>query len=410
MTDRANRIHVPLSDVSVIDCGQVIAGPLCATFLADLGADVVKIEPPNGEMYRSYRRTLNGEPYNPGFELFNRNKRALSVDLKSDDGGEIVHDLVEKTDVFVQNWPPGVAERLGVDYETLRNINEDLIYVHVTGYGQSGPMADLPGMDAMTQHVSGFTGLLGYDDDRPPIRSQSSLADYFAAYSATISVLGALIDRGSMGGQKVEISLLEALVHNVDAAYEFYNNLGEELERGGRNLYYQPDMLYGAAEAADGYVSVALLLYSGRIWRAYCELLDRPDLLEKERYQTVEGRIEHTERLCSKFEDWLRKQSVEDAVETLNNLGIPAAPSQTIAEAAEMDQMEHLGVFEEIDHPRYEKLTLTSTPLSLSESDVSLRSRAPFLGEHNRDVLREQGYDEDEIERLIERGILTETE
>lgn len=403
-------MHVPLSDVSVIDCGQVIAGPLCATFLADLGADVVKIESPNGEMYRSYRRTLNGEPYNPGFELFNRNKRALSVDLKSDEGGEIIHDLVEETDVFVQNWPPGVAQRLGVDYETLRDINEDLIYVHVTGYGQSGPMAKLPGMDAMIQHASGFTSLLGYDDDRPPIRSQSSLADYFAAYSATISVLGALIDRGSTGGQKVEISLLEALAHNLDAAYEFYNNLGEELERGGRNLYYQPDMLYGAAEAADGYVSVALLLYSNRIWRAYCELLDRPDLLEEERYQTVKGRVEDADRLRLRFEDWLSEQSVDDAVETLNELGIPAAPYQTIAEAAEMEHMDHLGVFEEIEHPRYEELTLTSTPLSLSESDVSLRSRAPFLGEHSRDVLRERGYDEDEIAELVERGVLTETE
>lgn len=401
-------MRVPLSDISVVDCGQVIAGPLCATFLADLGADVVKVEPPNGEMYRSYRRTLNGEPYNPGFELFNRNKRALSIDLKSDEGGALIHDLIEETDVFIQNWPPGVAERLGVDYDTLTDINEDLIYVHITGYGQSGPMAHLPGMDAMTQHVSGFTSILGYEDDRPPIRSQSSLADYFAAYSATVSVLGALIGRDDAGGQKVEISLLEALSHNLDAAYEFYNNLGEVPGKGGRNLYYQPDMLYGAAEAADGYVSVALLLYSERIWEAYCELLDRPELLEKERYQTTQGRAEDADHLCSQFEDWLREQPVSAAVERLNELGIPAAPYQTIEEAAEMEHMDHLGVFEEIDHPVYESLTLTSTPLSLSESDVSIRSRAPLLGEHNRDVLREQGYDDDEIDRLVEENVLSE--
>ena len=403
-----SRSDLPLSDVRVLDLGQAIAGPICGTFLADLGADVVKIERPSGDGYRVNRRDRDGVKYNPPFELFNRNKRSLCLDLKTDDGLDALYDLVERADVFIQNWPPGVAERLAVDYERLSELNEDLVYVHITGYGQSGPMAHLPGMDAMTQHVSGFTSLLGYEDDRPPIRAQSSLADYFAAYSSTISVLGALIGRDTAGGQKVEISLLEALAHNIDAAYEFYNNLGEEPGKGGRNLYYEPDMLYGAAEAADGYVSVALLLYSDRIWHAYCKLLDRPDLLETEQYRTVQGRVEDADVLRSKFEEWLVEQSVDDAVETLNDLGIPAAPYQTIKEAADMDHMDHLGVFEEIDHPVYETLTLTSTPLSLSESDVSLRHRAPLLGEHNRDVLREHGYDEDEIDRLVESGVLTE--
>ena len=399
---------MPLKHITVIDCGQVIAGPLCATFLADLGADVIKVEPPSGEMYRGYRRTLNGEPYNPGFELFNRNKRAVSLDLKSDDGVSLVHELVADADVFIQNWPPGVASRLGVDYETLSSLNDDLVYVHITGYGNAGPMADLPGMDAMTQHVSGFTSLLGYEDDRPPIRSQSSLADYFSAYSAAVSVLGALIGRDRIGGQKVEISLLEALSHNIDGAYEFYNNLGEVPGRGGRSLYYQPDMLYGAAEAADGYVSVALLLYSERIWRAYCEVLDEPALYERDEYQTTEGRVADADALRERFEAWLATQPVDEAVETLNEHGIPAAPCQRIDEAAEMEQMEHLGVFETFDHPRYGSLTLTSTPLSLSESDVSLRHRAPFLGEHNRDVLAELGYDDEEIDALAKRGVLSE--
>lgn len=399
---------MPLSDVTVIDCGQVIAGPLCATLLGDLGADVVKIEPPHGEMYRSYRRTLNGEPYNPGFELFNRNKRAVSVDLKTADGTEVVHDLAANADVFVQNWPPGVAERLGVDYETLRDLNDDLVYVHVTGYGTAGPMAHLPGMDAMIQHVSGFTSMLGYEDDRPPIRSQSSHADYFAAYSAAISALGALVARDRSGGQKVEVSLLEALAHNIDAAYEFYNNLGEVPSRGGRNLYYQPNMLYGAAEAADGYVSVALLLYSDRIWRGYCEVLDRPDLYADDRYETTEGRVEDVDELTSRFEAWLADQPVDEAVPLLNEHGIPAAPYQTIDEAAEMEQMEHLSVFEEVDHPKFDSLTLTSTPLSLSETPERSPKRAPLKGEHNRDVLRELGYDDDRIDELIRGDVLAE--
>ncbi|WP_174811750.1 CaiB/BaiF CoA transferase family protein [Salinadaptatus halalkaliphilus] len=400
---------MPLSDISVVDCGQVIAGPLCATFLADLGADVVKIEPPDGEMFRTDRRELEGEPFNPGFELFNRNKRAVSLDLKADEGREIVHDLVEKADIFVQNWPPGVAERLGVDYETLSEINEDIIYVHITGYGQSGPMTDLPGMDAMMQHVSGFSSMLGYED-HPPIRSQSSLADYFAAYNATISALGALIHRDRAGGQKIDVSLLESIAHNLDGAYEFYNNLGEVLSHGGRNLCHQREMLYGAAEADDGWVAVALLLYSDRIWTGYCEVLDRPDLLEDETYQTPQGRIADLGALTDRFESWLAEQPVDEAVSVLNENGIPAAPYQTIDEAAEMDQMEHLGVFEEITHPQYDSLTLTSSPLSLSKAEIGVEQPAPLQGQHNRDVLRELGYDEDDIEALVDDSVVTETE
>jgi len=398
---------VPLSDIKVIDCGQVIAGPLCATFLSDFGADVVKIEPPGGEMFRTDRRRLNGEPFNPAFELFNRNKQAVCVDLKSDEGLDVIYDLVTEADVFVQNWPPGVAGRLGVDYDTLQSRNDDLVYVHITGYGQSGPMADAPGMDGMVQHVSGFSSMLGYDD-HPPIRSQSSLVDYFAAYNAALSVLGALIQRDRVGGQKVEVSLLESLAHNLDGVYEYYTNLGEVPQRAGQGLFHSPEMLFGAAEAADGWVSVALLLYSERIWRGYCELLDRPDLYADERYSDVDERLSALETFTSAFETWLAEQPVDEAVETLNDHGIPAAPYQTVDEAVEMEQMVHLGVFEELSHPRYGSLTLTKSPISLSKADTGLRRHAPVLGEHNREVLHEFGYDDDEIAALYETGTLTE--
>ena len=397
---------MPLSDIRVLDLSQAVAGPICATFLADLGADVVKIERPSGDVYRIDRRNLNGEGFNPPFELYNRNKRALGLDLKTDEGRELLYELAEEADVILQNWPPGVAEKLGVDYETLRERNEELIYVHVTGYGETGPDARKPAMDTIIQHVSGFSSLLGYADG-PPIRSQSSLADFYAGYNATISALGAIRhrDKGG-GGQKIDVSMLESMMHNMDGAFEYYTNLGEELPHGGRNGFFAPDMLYGAAEAADGWVCVALLLYSERIWRGYCELLDRPDLYEAEQYQDDRGRVEDAARLTSLFEEWLADRRVDEAVDVLNDHGIPAARHNTVAEAAELEQVAAREVFEELDHPRYGTLTLTDSPLDLSAVDAGIRRPAPTLGEHNRELLDELGYSDDRIAELAERGIL----
>lgn len=400
---------MPLSDVRVVDCGQVIAGPLCATFLGDLGADVVKIEPPGGETYRTDRRRLDGEPFNPAFELYNRNKRSLALDLKDERGVEALYDLVEAADVFVQNWPPGVAERLGVDYGTLADLNPELVYVHVTGFGETGPLAEMPGMDTVVQHLSGFASLLGYDDDRPPIRSQASVADYFAAYSAALSALAALraVDRGE-AGQKVDVSLLESLAHNMDGAYEYYTNLGEVPPRGGRNAFFNPMMLYGAAEAADGYVCVALLLYSDRVWRGFCELLDRPDLAAAERYATDAGRMAEAGRFTDLLEGWLADRTVAEAVEALNDHSIPAAPHHSVPEAVGMEQFDHRGTFRELDHPRFGSLTLTDTPLSLSRDDPAVRRPAPALGEHGREVLAELGYDDERIAAYARDGPLHE--
>jgi len=408
---------LPLEDVRVIDCGQVIAGPLCACFMADLGADVIKVEPPgDGELFRPESgeiddeydtRTIDGRQFSPSFELVNRNKRAITLDLKTDRGREVLHDLLADADVFVQNWPPGVAERLDLGWEELHERNPELVYVHITGYGETGPLADYPGMDTIAQHVSGFASLLGYEGD-PPIRSQSSLADFFSAYSALGSALAALYHRDVDGGdgQKVDVSLLESLVHNVDGAFEIYNNQGEVPEPGGRNAFASPDMLYGTARARDGWVCVALLLFSDRVWDAYCDLLDRPDLHEREKYRTGQGRMDDAAELSALFEEWLESLTVERAVDVLNDAGIPAAEHNDIGEAAELDHMDERDVFRTIDHPEFQELTLTASPLSLSETGIEAPTHAPQLGQDVRAVLAEAGYDEAEIEELAAEDVV----
>ena len=410
-------MEYPLSDVRVVDCGQVIAGPLCACFMADLGADVVKVEPPDGELFRPEdatgeeydgARTIDGEPFSPSFELYNRNKRGLTLDLKRDRGREVMYELLDDADVFVQNWPPGVAGRLGLGWETLHERNPGLVYAHVTGYGETGPLAEYPGMDTIAQHISGFSSMLGYDDDRPPIRSQSSLADYMAAFSALSSALAALYHRDvhDAGGQKIDVSLLEALVHNVDGAFEIYNNQGEVPRPGGRNAYSSPDMLYGAARAADGWVCVALLLFSDRVWEAYCDLLDRPDLREAEKYRDRAGRMDDAAKLSAIFEEWLAERPVREAVDTLNDAGIPAAKHNDIGEAAELDHMAAREVFQAVEHPTFQELTLTSSPLSLSETGIEEPEHAPRLGADTREVLVDAGYDDEEVEALAEDGLI----
>ncbi|MFB6069625.1 MAG: CaiB/BaiF CoA transferase family protein [Halanaeroarchaeum sp.] len=399
---------MPLSDIRVVDMTQVVAGPVATAFLADLGADVVKVERPAGDVYRVARREFDGEPFNPPFELYNRNKRGVALDLKTDEGRDVFEDLLADADVFVQNWPPGVAERLDLDYETLGEQYEDLIYVHITGYGETGPDARKPAMDTIIQHVTGFSHLLGYED-HPPIRSQSSLSDFYAGYNAALSTMAAIRarDRGE-GGQKVDVSLMESMMHNMDGAFEYYTNLGEEPGHGGKNAFFNPDMLYGAARAADDWIVVGLLLYSDRVWEAYCDLLDRPDLLEREKYQTDDGRMDDAEELTAMFEEWLRERPAEEAIETLNDAGIPASRHHTISEAAEMDQVEARGVFREVSHPRYGSISLTNSPLDLAGHDTDVDRPAPLLGQHNRAVLADLGYSEEEIDALESAGVLVD--
>jgi crotonobetainyl-CoA:carnitine CoA-transferase CaiB-like acyl-CoA transferase len=396
-----------VTDLRVIDMGQAVAGPFVATLLGDLGADVIKVERPAGDVYRIDRREKNGEPFNPPFELYNRNKRSLCVDVKTEDGREVLYDLVAEADVFVQNWPPGVAERLSLDYETLSDVNDDLVYTHVTGYGETGPLATNPAMDTIAQHVTGFSSLLGYDDDRPPIRSQSSLSDFFAGYNAAISTLAAVMQRGAgSGGQKIDVSLMESMMHNMDGAFEYYNNVGEVPQKGGRSGFFNPDMLYGGARAADGWICVALLLYSDRVWDAYCELLDRPDLREAEKYQSDDGRMADAAKLTAIFEEWLEEQPADEAIETLNEVGIPASRHNTVPEVTELDHVDARDIFVDVDHPRLGSLELTNTPLDLDEPEPEIRRHSPMLGEHNAEILGELGHSEADIDRLQEEGVL----
>lgn len=401
-----------LSNVRVVDLSQVLAGPVCTAFLADLGANVVKVEPTGGgEPFRNRSRELDGEPFAPLFEQYNRNKRSLCLDIKSPEGSEVLSDLVADADVFLQNFGPGVAARLGVDYETLREVNEDLIYLQITGYGEEGPMAGRPAFDGLLQHAAGLSSLHGFEGD-PPTLAQSWVTDYFAGYNAALSALAALHhrDRGG-GGQKCSVSMFDSLVHNMNGVFEYYNNLGEEPSRAGvTGATRDSELIYGGVEVEDGWIGVAFFPHYPNVWEGFLELVDRPDLADDPRYDTPTKRRqdEQLRELNAIFEDWLADRTADEAVETLNEHSIPASKHRTVPEVAEMDHVEETGTFTEVEHPRLGAVTLTDTPLSLSETPPEIRNPAPVLGQHNREVLREAGYDEAEIDRLVEAGVLDE--
>lgn len=400
----------PLSDIRVVDLSQVLAGPVCTAFLADLGADVVKIEPPpEGEPFRNRSRELNGEPFAPLFEQYNRNKRSVCLDLKRDRGIDVLHRIVADADIFVQNFGSGVAERIGVDEDRLRTVNEDLIYLQITGYGETGPMAGRPAFDGLIQHAAGLSSLHGFEGD-PPTLAQSWLTDYFAGYNAALSALAALHhrDRGG-GGQRSSISMFDSLVHNMNGVFEYVNNLDETPERAGTTgMPRDSELLYGGVEVADGWIGVAFFPHYPNVWQGFLELVDRPELAEDPRYETAVDRRQDAQlrELNAIFKEWLADRTVEEAVEILNEHNIPAAKHRTVPEVTEMDHVEATGTFVDVNHPRLGSVTLTDTPLSLSETPVAIRDPAPVLGQHNREILRAAGYSDEEISALEADGVI----
>jgi CoA:oxalate CoA-transferase len=397
-----------LSDVRVVSLGQAVSGPMCSALLADLGADVIKVESPSGDSMRGTNRTLNGHPFSILYEQYNRNKRSVSVDVKREEGLEILYDLVETADVFLHNFQPGVANRLEIDEPSLRECTEELIYVSVSGYGESGPLADQPAFDALVQHAAGFASLQGYAED-PPQAVRGHLADFFAGYNAAVSILAALYHRDLSDGpgQKAEISMFDSIVHTSNAYFELFNNIGELPEERSRED--EESSMYGAMEAKDEWIAIAFLPTFPNIWTGFCELMDRPDLLADPRFETPadRGADETRELLHEILSDWLQNHTADEAVTRLNDHGIPAAHHRTLPEVVESEHAQERELFVSFDHPQFGQVELTDTPLDLSETPPSVDRHSPLQGEHTKAICREIGYDADEIERLAAEDVLS---
>ena len=397
----APRPDGPLSRIRVLELGQIISGAFAGMLMADLGADVIKVESPRGDLGRNATiANLRGE--SAVFLAFNRGKRSLVLDLKSPEGRQVFYDLARTADVVVDNFRPGVVERLGLDHETLSRFNPGIVSCSITGFGQRGPQRDLPSFDLIHQAMSGLLSVTG-PKDGPPARIGIPLADLGVAMFALHGILAALVGRQWTGhGQKVEISMFESMtfLHTYDALA--YLNGGEQPRAWGtQHAHLVP---WQAFETSDGYLVVAPR--EERLWRNYCTAIGLPELARHPSFATNSDRVANRDDLIPLLEARMRTRSTGEWLRTLAEHEVPAAPVNDLAAALREPTLNENDGIVHVDHPRVGTLRMLANPLRLSGSAAAYGA-PPLLGEHSEEVVADiPGYGPDRVAELLAAGVI----
>lgn len=382
----------PLDEVTVLDVTQMVSGPLASMVLADLGAEVLKVERPGGELGRS------NPPFTEGrseyFSAVNRNKKSVALDLKSDDGREAFLALADGADVVVENNPTGRMERFGLGFETVRERNPDVIYCSITGFGQTGPYAGRPALDIVAQAMSGVMSITG-PPEGDPYRAGVPIGDIAASMYAVQAVLLALLGREQGdGGEYIDVSMLDCLQSwlTVRAGYTF--GTGEPYPRTGNALAeFVP---YGTFEASDGHLAVVVV--ADHQWDQLCAAIDRPDLGADPELETAAGRREHRERVESELAETFATAPVEEWFDRLAEADVPVAPVYDTRETWEDEHVRHRGLRTEV-----EGAGAIRHPVQYGSTEPSIRHGVPAVGEHTREALEAAGVDDERIAALLER-------
>ena len=389
-----------LDGIRVIDQTQVMAGPFASMLLADMGAEVIKVEPPEGEHARHV-----GLEVAPGvgasFLAVNRGKKGITLDLKQPDGVAVLKRLVATADVLVENYRPGVAARLGVDYDTLAAVNPRLIYCSVSGFGQTGPYASRGGYDLIAQGMAGIMSATG-SDGGPPVKVGVPIADLGAGLFALLGILAALRARRITGrGQRVDTSLYEAaLALSAWEATEYWYT-GEIPKRLG--TAHRLNAPYQAFRASDGYFTVGAA--NPKLWPIFAGLIGRPELTQDPRFKGVGDRVKNRPALEKEIEVATRKETRAHWLARCEAAGIPAGPIYSIPEAQADPHAQARGMVQELDHPQAGRVKALGNPVKLSRSPATLRAAAPLLGADTDAVLGGLGYAASDIASLHARKI-----
>ncbi|WP_288251849.1 CoA transferase [uncultured Hydrogenophaga sp.] len=394
----------PLAGLRVLELSQIMSGPTCGLLLADLGAEVIKIEKlPGGDDSRGYRDPqVNG--VSAPFMMLNRHKRGLALNLKLERGQQVLKRLVENADVLVENFRLGTMDKLGLGYDTLSAINPALIYCAITGYGRTGPYADKGGFDLIAQGFAGLMSVTG-EPGRPPVKGGNAVSDMNAGILATVGILAAYIHRLKTGqGQIVDTSLADAALQQTywHAAVWFATQRSPQ-PTGSAHLLTAP---YQAFEASDGWINIGGANQAN--WERICEVLGHPEWRADPRFASNSERMAHLDELVERINAVVRTRSRADWQAAFDAAGVPAGPVHTIGEALSHPQTLARGMVVETVHPQAGPTRGVGCPIHFSATPTPASTAAPLLGQHTRELLREAGYGDAQIDELIDEGVVAQ--
>jgi crotonobetainyl-CoA:carnitine CoA-transferase CaiB-like acyl-CoA transferase len=402
-TGNAAPARGPLEGIRVLDLSRFVAGPYCAMILGDMGADVVKIERPGkGETARGLEPGVDGE----SFYCFavHRNKKGLTLDYGSDEGRALLHAMVAKADVVVENFRPGVMEAIGCGWETLRALNPRLVMARISGFGQDGPLAHRQCFDAVAQAMSGLMHMTG-QPDRPPMLTGSTIVDYTTGMYAAMGVLAALNARHVTGeGQLVDVALLDSAVSMMLSAIPDRAVGGLALERNGnRDRFSAPGNTFPTGDERWVLLTVA----DEKMFENLARAMDRPDLLRDPRFADRASRVAHVEAIETEVTGWTRSLTADEVVLALEKAGVPCAKVANIDEMIANPQLRHRGQIVEVPHPSGTRIPIQGVTMQLSQTPLSIRRALPHVGEHSDEVLHEWlGLGAADINALRERQVV----
>jgi crotonobetainyl-CoA:carnitine CoA-transferase CaiB-like acyl-CoA transferase len=397
--DASSEFSSPLEGIKVLELSHVQAGPVCGMMLADMGADVVKVESSAGDLFRVPLEGAN-------FYNFNRNKQAIALDLKSEKGLEIALKLAKDADVLVENFLPGALDKLGLGYEAVRKVNPAIIYASISGFGQSGALRNRPAFEPILQAMSGIMDATG-EPDRAPARVRPAMIDYCTGACTAFAIAAALVGRGKTGrGERIDVALLDIALYVMSPYITHFKRKGELFSRtGSAHPATAPNQNF---ETRDGFICIAA--GADHMWRALCKVLGIEDAGADPRYATQPQRASNAQEIAGIVNRETRKHAGRELEESLLAAGVPCGKVRNIAEILEEPHVRQRGILEDIDHPERGRMTTLKTPIVLSGKTAPMRRRAPMLGENTREVLGRLGYSAEQIDELIAAGVAIQHE
>ena len=395
---------MPLAGIRVLDLSRVLAGPICTMILADLGAEIIKVENPDGG-----DETRGMKPPEAGGEAHfylgvNRTKKSVAIDISTPEGRELIHKLAAECDVLVENYRKGVMAKHGLDWEAMRDRHPHLVYCSISAYGRESPLADLPGFDPIIQAESGMMSLNG-EPDGEPMRHALAIVDTMTGYYSTIGVMAAIMTQKETGrGQFVDVALFDVALNTLTNVGMYYFTSGKVPERRGNG--HPTSVPNGLFQASDGPFYIALA--NQRLWKRFCEgVIDRPDMVDDPRYRTLSDRIARRDEITAFLRDLFATRTRAEWLARFNKAGVPGGAVRTVDQALESPEAAARDVVRTVAHPTAGSIRMVGSPLKLSATPVTEPAAPPLLGQHTDQVLAELLHlDADALATLRKAGAI----